>query len=307
MTTSVVLCTYNGEKYLNEQMESLRKQSVKIDEVIICDDCSTDNTVQIICEFISSNALEHSWKLFVNEKNKGYANNFHDALMKATKEVIFFCDQDDIWHVDKIEKMVSIMEQNADICVLGAEFEDFVSSEDAPVYANRALDDETIEKIELNRKTIFIENGFEGCTECITKEFRDEIANYWKKGIAHDEFVWKMGLCYEGCYLYHSKLLDRRFHSNNTSKQKLHDKAKRILFLERLLVSHEAMLSCAEKYNNADAMRLIEKNIKLVKLRVRLLKKCDFFAWVIGVLRYMKYYQKPKSALVDLWIAIYRR
>ena len=97
MTISVVMCCYNGEKYIQEQMDSLKNQSRKADEIIIIDDCSKDDTVQIIKNYIQQNEL-HSWKLIENKKNKGWKENFMFGIRQAKGEVIFPCDQDDIWN-----------------------------------------------------------------------------------------------------------------------------------------------------------------------------------------------------------------
>ena len=96
MKTSIVMATYNGAEYLYEQLDSIRDQSLKADEVIICDDCSKDNTVAMLKEYVEKNSLGDSWKIIENEENLGYANNFHKALMLAQGDYIFFSDQDDI-------------------------------------------------------------------------------------------------------------------------------------------------------------------------------------------------------------------
>ena len=76
MTISVCMCTYNGEKYILPQLESIHAQTVAPDEVIICDDNSTDQTVSIIRDFIKEHGLEDTWSLHCNEENKGYPGNF---------------------------------------------------------------------------------------------------------------------------------------------------------------------------------------------------------------------------------------
>ena len=81
-TVSVVMATYNGEKYIYEQLESLKSQNYKIDEVVICDDCSTDNTKKIVLEFIRDNNLTW-WHFIQNNENYGYAKNFINAVKKS--------------------------------------------------------------------------------------------------------------------------------------------------------------------------------------------------------------------------------
>ena len=102
MTTSVCMGTYNGEKYIYKQLKSIYIQTKKPDEVIICDDGSIDETVNIIRTFIKKYKLEKSWFLYVNERNKGYPKNVYDAMSIWSKENVFVADQDDIWYKDKM-------------------------------------------------------------------------------------------------------------------------------------------------------------------------------------------------------------
>ena len=114
---SLVMATYNGEKYLYEQLDSIRCQTMPPDEVIICDDCSKDSTVNMIQKYIDKYQLKH-WNVYENEKNKGYSKNFSDALKLAKGDIIFLADQDDIWMDDKVEKCVAYMnEKNIDLVV----------------------------------------------------------------------------------------------------------------------------------------------------------------------------------------------
>lgn len=79
MTISIVMTTYNGEKYVVEQLNSLLHQNRKADEVIVLDDCSTDSTVQIVENFIQTNHLEN-WRIQVNPQNVGWMQNFLTGL-----------------------------------------------------------------------------------------------------------------------------------------------------------------------------------------------------------------------------------
>jgi glycosyltransferase involved in cell wall biosynthesis len=96
MTTSVVMTTYNGEKYLQRQLESIAQQSSQPLELIVRDDASKDATVEILRKFQSTVAFEVVVQ--VNEKNVGFRENFMEAIRQARGEIIAFCDQDDIWH-----------------------------------------------------------------------------------------------------------------------------------------------------------------------------------------------------------------
>lgn len=306
MKISVAMATYNGEKYILEQLDSLLNQTLDIDEVIICDDYSKDNTCQIIEKYIKKNRLEKRWILYKNNKNKGYANNFYTCMYKTSGDYVFFCDQDDIWNNDKVEIMVNEMKRNKKIKMLASDFDPYYYSEDAPKISSNILkkmkDNSTLEHIKLNRKTIFI--GSEGCTMCITREFLDKIEKYWFDGWAHDEYVWKLSLCMDGCYIIHKKTIKRRLHSNNVSKRKIHRMEERVIFLEKLLKSHEAMLKFAEENNlSMNEIRLIKNNINSVRARLSLLKEGKFKN-IINSLKYINYFYSKKSILVETYLAI---
>ena len=115
MKTSVAIATYNGEKYIIEQLESILYQTQAVDEVIICDDCSQDRTVHIIRDFIVQHELNCTWKLFVNDQNLGYCENFKKAIYLCTGDIVFFCDQDDIWVKNRVEVMAAAIHDKPDI------------------------------------------------------------------------------------------------------------------------------------------------------------------------------------------------
>ena len=104
LSATIVLTTYNGSLYIRELLESLANQSRKIDEVLIYDDSSSDNTVEIVEKFIVEFNLKDHWHLVVNQKNKGWKKNFRDAILKVGTDVVFPCDQDDFWFEKKVEK-----------------------------------------------------------------------------------------------------------------------------------------------------------------------------------------------------------
>ncbi|MDP3467600.1 MAG: glycosyltransferase family 2 protein [Daejeonella sp.] len=100
---SIALCTYNGEAYLREQLDSIVNQSYSPIEVIAVDDYSSDNTLNILKEYSEKYP---SIKLFVNSENLGYIRNFEKALQLCSGDFIALSDQDDIWDLQKIEKQV---------------------------------------------------------------------------------------------------------------------------------------------------------------------------------------------------------
>ena len=104
---SVITPTYNSEKFIKETLESIINQTHKNLEVLVVDDCSKDNTIEIVKSFNDSRI-----KLFQNEKNSGAAYSRNKALSEATGDYIAFLDGDDLWYKDKLEKQLTFMLDN---------------------------------------------------------------------------------------------------------------------------------------------------------------------------------------------------
>ena len=112
MTLSVAMCTYNGEAYLPEQLISIAAQTRQPDELVICDDCSSDGTVEIVKEFASHAPLVV--RLLQNNENLGSTKNFAKAFGNCRFDVIAPSDQDDFWYPDKLQSMEEVFIKNAD-------------------------------------------------------------------------------------------------------------------------------------------------------------------------------------------------
>lgn len=103
---SVALCTFNGEEFISEQLDSILCQSVPVDEIVICDDCSTDTTWQILEQYA---AQSQKIRLYRNEHNLGYISNFDKALRLCQGDYVFLSDQDDVWHPEKVAESVGYL------------------------------------------------------------------------------------------------------------------------------------------------------------------------------------------------------
>ncbi len=113
---SVAICTFNGEDYIRAQLESIIHQSLKPDEIVICDDISTDETINIATEILTSSGL-----YFIVNKNDiqlGVRKNFEKCFSLCTGDIIFSCDQDDIWLEKKIETYVEAFDKNDDVIMV---------------------------------------------------------------------------------------------------------------------------------------------------------------------------------------------
>lgn len=101
------MATYNGGRFLREQLDSIYAQSWANIEVVACDDCSTDDTVAILDEYRQSHGLQYE----VNERNLGFVRNFEKVLLRCRGIFIALADQDDIWLPQKLERLVAGIER----------------------------------------------------------------------------------------------------------------------------------------------------------------------------------------------------
>ncbi|WP_373073757.1 glycosyltransferase family 2 protein [Sulfurimonas sp.] len=106
---SIAMCTYNGEKYIKEQIDSILEQTYKDFELIITDDCSSDNTINIIKEY---QKIDDRIKLYENEKNLGFIKNFEKAISLCSGDYIALADQDDSWKKNKLEVFINEIGEN---------------------------------------------------------------------------------------------------------------------------------------------------------------------------------------------------
>jgi glycosyltransferase involved in cell wall biosynthesis len=108
---SVAMCTYNGERFLPEQLASIAAQTRLPDELVVCDDRSSDRTVAIVREFAAS--VSFPVRVFENEQNLGYSANFEVAIRRCEGDLIALSDQDDIWYPNRLERSEQELNQNA--------------------------------------------------------------------------------------------------------------------------------------------------------------------------------------------------
>lgn len=106
MKFSVALCTFNGSRYLQQQLDSIAAQTRRPDELVVCDDCSTDCTRDLVRSFAF--AAPFPVHLHVNDRNLGIIDNFAGAIARCNGDLIALSDQDDVWLPDKLRQMESI-------------------------------------------------------------------------------------------------------------------------------------------------------------------------------------------------------
>ncbi|MDD5020757.1 MAG: glycosyltransferase family 2 protein [Endomicrobiaceae bacterium] len=185
MKISIALCTYNGAEYLAEQLKSLTEQTLKADEVIICDDNSSDNTVNIINEYKDKLNI----KLNINEANLGVTKNFEQAISLCSGDIIFLCDQDDGWHKDKIKIMAEKMQdEKIGLCYCNGIVADvnLKQIEDYTLWNTSGLSKVNLN--EFNSYNLVNNCYFTGMALC----FRKNLKKYFlplSKNAVHDEWI----------------------------------------------------------------------------------------------------------------------
>lgn len=248
---SVVIATYNGEKYIAEQLRSVMCQTVPADEVLIFDDGSTDGTVKKVSDFIENNGLT-GWHIFVNEENLGYSRNFLNGIAEASGDYIFLADQDDVWHEDKIEKMVAALSENdgikALLCscgVVGKNGEQVPDDGSAGVVFKD--DDGTLKYFSPEK---FIGRSFtRGCSLCFKKDIVPFLYDICLDGLlSHDWLICFTAALCGGFAVFNKRLMDYRLHGENNSFGQKCTLEKRISALKNSVEGHSFVLSNSDSY-----------------------------------------------------------
>lgn len=208
---SVAMASYNGEKYIHEQLVSILSQLSDNDEVIISDDGSTDNTIQIIKKLNDTRI-----KLIEGPKN-GVKKNFENAISNCTGDIIFLADQDDIWLSHKVKTIIKIFDNNPTINLI---------IHDAEIIDNNK---KTIEKSFFNFRKVknglfnnLIKNSFIGCCMSFRASEKKYILPIPNDMPMHDQWIgMKILFKKRNSVVFHKEiLLKYRRHNNNVSSFK---------------------------------------------------------------------------------------
>jgi glycosyltransferase involved in cell wall biosynthesis len=207
---SVCMATYNGAQHLQSQIASILKQLNALDQLIIVDDQSTDNTVDIIRNFKDSRI-----QLIINTFNMGAALTFDRALHQAEGDLIFLSDQDDFWYDDKVSALVDMfLSQNLDLIVHDA----VVMRDGTVVHASLFKMVNSAPGVMKNT----ISNTFTGCCMAFRREILREILPISAHiGIFHDAWIGVLAeyFGYEIAFL-HKPLMNFNRHGQNASTMK---------------------------------------------------------------------------------------
>lgn len=203
---SIAMTTFNGEKYLREQLDSIYNQTYPNIEVVVCDDCSSDGTVEILKEY----QAHHGLKYLVNEKNLGYTKNFEKAISLCRGEYIALSDQDDRWLPEKLEVLLrhigdhSVIHSDARLINEQGE----VFSDSFARYAKKMTDPH-------NEMEMCLNGCVTGCTCMFKRDFRDEILPFPEDLYVHDKWIGIVAFRKGKLFYLDKPLIDYRIHSSN--------------------------------------------------------------------------------------------
>jgi glycosyltransferase involved in cell wall biosynthesis len=135
LTVSVALCTYNGERFMREQLQSILGQTVPPAELVVSDDGSSDRTLQVVREVVAEVSKAPRMTILENARPLGVAGNFTRAIEACTSDLVVLSDQDDVWRSDRIERLVTAFTESPDLVLLHGDA-DLIDGSDAPLGAS---------------------------------------------------------------------------------------------------------------------------------------------------------------------------
>ena len=227
MKTSVVIATYNGSRFIQEQLDSIINQTVLPDEIVISDDGSTDSTVELVQSFFNQHAdLPIKYQLVLNNRdNHGVRGNFENTVNHSSGEYVFFCDQDDVWLPNKIERLVNVLDScNEQVVIHNAqvlkEFDDGTFRLiDKHLMNNYPFDSKGMYKIDGSVQVwpaFYCNCVIQGMCSCIKRDYLLSVSPF-SKAANHDEWILFCAIADNTLLAIKDDLAYYRIHRHNTA------------------------------------------------------------------------------------------
>lgn len=320
MKVSVALATYNSNKYIIEQLDSIRMQSTPVDEVVIVDDCSSDETVSLLHRYIDEFDLQ-GWSLLRHEKNSGFIQTFTDALNMTSGNIVVLCDHDDVWLEDKIKTISLVFEQNTDCLALATSFIQIdengneVRIKQKRNRGNNNLIRRTVHQGRLNKMNlsdVAVYNISPGCTcavrRCLIDSFEEMGDN--KNILPHD---WKLNIiaaAKDGLYYLDVPTTKYRIYSSNTiglGHQSDFEKRKAVISKNCKEKAEAAWIVAEMKGTESDEFKYYKELEGIFLRRSKFMKSENYFKGVGLILKSMKYRGLYESIAMDIVAKIKRK
>lgn len=266
---SIAMTTYNGSQYIIEQLESIIHQTVPPDEVIICDDRSSDDTVRLVTDFICQNALLN-WRISVNERNLGWKQNFRKAISLTKGDIVFFADQDDIWMSWKLEEMSALMVKHNMGCLFGES--EKIGADGKDLAERNSVNNFSGLLNQIDFSPSFYTVGGLGCCMCAHRRVIDKYLQLDVGIDDHDSQCPRIAVLYDSLWHLDKAVIKYRIYSGNTSgissqySYGTSDLKHRIDDIESICTWLEAVLKDPEVEKSRKS--LIRESITLQKRRM---------------------------------------
>ncbi len=238
LKVSIAMCTYNGQRFLAAQLQSFLDQTVRPDELVVCDDGSSDDSVAVVQAFAAR--APFVVRVIRNPQNLGYIRNFEQAIDQCTGDLVFLCDQDDVWAARKIEKLRDVFAAEPQV---GLVLHDFVrvNAEGGPYdfpeerYGERQLlGAELSDEVRTHGIRAFLlpsPRAWCGCMMAFRREWSSVLLPIYP-GKGHDDWILKLlGLLTEVRFVG-EPLIQYRMHSSNSNNHEVGRKVWVVFFLK---------------------------------------------------------------------------
>ena len=202
---SVAMATYNGEKYIKEQIDSILKQTVQDFEIVVCDDCSSDGTWFILEDYSNH---DNRIKVFRNEGNLGFKKNFEKAIMLCQGDYVALSDQDDIWTTNHLEVLLNEMKDGVQIVCGRPLFVDEQNKELPEKYDYFKMDRAPISNDDTARHVFLGRSTYQGASMLIRKSFFDVALPIPDEALYHDSWFAALACIMDG-FVYIDKFIMR--------------------------------------------------------------------------------------------------
>ena len=228
---SVAIAAYNGEKYIEEQLNSICQNTITPDEIVISDDGSQDQTLDVVKKVAGSCVAQGiSFQIRTDNQRHGFAGNFEHALKQTTGDFIFLCDQDDIWTKDKIESVIAVFfqDQTVKFVIHNATMIDKAGKELRGTFEELQFEEMFPEDMggKLDRDSYLnmsVSHPFcHGMVTCVRKDLLSTAIPFPDINGFHDQWLAFCALLEDGCYYLNKKLTFYRLHGANTAGNKAH-------------------------------------------------------------------------------------
>lgn len=287
---SVAMTTYNGGKYLKEQLDSICNQTIQDIEIVICDDCSLDNTWEILSEY---EIKDSRIKIFKNESNLGFKRNFENAIRRCSGDFIALSDQDDIWMPNHLEVLLSEMKEDTQIVCGTSVLIDENGEDMGQTCANLyGLDSVPTDNLDFVRHIIMHKNSFLGNAMLIRESFFANAIPIPDGVVYHDSWFSFLASMINGMKYINVPILKYRRHNDEITALSKRKSALRE-FIGKVMFNHSGfdVLEHIQAIKKCNLNICIEYKTELLKLEKMIKRRRTLIGRLLNVPYILKHYK----------------